>query len=110
QQTALKRLVALKMILAGQQAGEEELARFRTEAEAVARLHHPNIVQIYEIGQQDGRPYFSMEYVAGGSLEQRLQGTPMPARAAAHLVQTLAQAMQAAHAQGVVHRDLKPAN
>src|SRR5262249_24935777 len=70
----------------------------------------PNIVQIYEVGEQDGRPFFSLEYVDGGSLAQQLTGTPWPARRAAELVQTLARAMHAAHAQGVVHRDLKPAN
>jgi hypothetical protein len=109
-QIRLKRLVALKMILAGAHAGAEELARFRTEAEAVARLQHPNIVQIYEVGEQDGRPYFSLEFVDGGSLAQKLQGAPLPARQAAELVETLARAMHAAHQRGIVHRDLKPAN
>ncbi len=109
-QIRLKRFVALKMILAGAHAGAEELARFRTEAEAVARLQHPNIVQIYEVGEQDGRPYFSLEFVDGGSLAQKLVGTPLPARQAAGLVETLARAMHAAHERGIVHRDLKPAN
>jgi WD40 repeat protein/tRNA A-37 threonylcarbamoyl transferase component Bud32 len=109
-QTKLKRLAALKMILAGPHASSSELARFRREAEAIARLQHPNIVQIYEVGEQDGRPFFSLEYVDGGSLAQQLSGTPWPARRAAELVRTLARAMHAAHAQGVVHRDLKPAN
>jgi WD40 repeat protein/tRNA A-37 threonylcarbamoyl transferase component Bud32 len=109
-QTKLKRLVALKMILAGPHASTSELARFRREAEAIARLQHPNIVQIYEVGEQDGRPFFSLEYVDGGSLAQQLTGTPLPARRAAELVQTLARAMHAAHQQGVVHRDLKPGN
>src|SRR2546421_12007988 len=98
------------MVLAGEHAGSEELARFRTEAEAVARLQHPNIVQIYEVGEQDGRPYCSLEFVDGGSLAQKLQGTPLPARQAAELVETLARAMHAAHQRGIVHRDLKPAN
>ena len=106
----LNRPVALKMILAGSHAGESELARFRAEAEAVALVQHPNIVQIYEIGEQDGRPFFSLEYVAGGSLAAKLNGTPLPARQAAQLVETLARTMQAAHDQGIIHRDLKPAN
>jgi WD40 repeat protein/tetratricopeptide (TPR) repeat protein len=106
----LKRLVALKMILAGSHAGPQELARFRTEAEAVARLQHPHIVQIYEVGEQEGLPYFSLEYVTGGSLAQQLDGTPRPPRQAAELVETLARAMHAAHQRGIVHRDLKPGN
>jgi len=106
----LKRLVALKMILTGAHAGPKELARFHAEAEAVARLHHPNIVQIYEVGEQDGLPYLSLEYVGGGSLGQQLDGTPFPPLQAAGLIETLARAMDYAHRQGVVHRDLKPAN
>ena len=77
-QVKLNRLVALKMILAGQHAGERELARFRSEGEAVARLQHPNIVQIFEVGEHDGHPYFSLEFVDGGSLAQKLDGTPLP--------------------------------
>jgi WD40 repeat protein len=106
----LKRLVALKMILAGAHAGPEELARFRTEAEAVASLQHPNIVQIYEIGEQEGLPYFSLEFLDGGSLHQKLAGAPQQPEAAAFLLETLARAMYAAHQRGIVHRDLKPAN
>jgi WD40 repeat protein len=109
-QVALDRLVALKMILQADHAGSEERDRFRTEAEAVARLQHPNIVQIYEVGEHQGLPYFSLEYCAGGSLAQKLNGTPLPASQAAQLVQTLAHAMHAAHTQHIVHRDLKPAN
>ncbi|MBL8796693.1 MAG: protein kinase [Planctomycetia bacterium] len=109
-QQGLKRLVALKMILSGAHAGAQELARFRHEAEAVARLQHPHIVQIYEVGEQDGRPYFSLELIDGGSLDRRLNGRPLPPREAAQLVRTLAEAMQAAHQQGIIHRDLKPAN
>jgi hypothetical protein len=109
-QRALDRIVAVKMILAGAHAGAEELARFRSEATALARLQHPNIVQIHEIGAHDGRPYFCLEYVEGGSLADRLGGTPLPARPAAELVRTLAGAVHAAHQKGVVHRDLKPAN
>jgi WD40 repeat protein/predicted Ser/Thr protein kinase/tetratricopeptide (TPR) repeat protein len=109
-QTGLNRVVALKMILAGEHADAEQVARFKAEAEAVARLQHPNIVQVYEVGEHQGRPYFSMEYVEGGSLDRKLGGTPQPAREAAQLVETLAQAMHAAHQAGIVHRDLKPAN
>jgi len=109
-QTALDRTVALKMVLAGSHAGSEERLRFRIEAEAVARLTHPNIVQIYEVGQQDGLPYFSLEYMDGGSLEDLLTGTPLPARRAVELVETLARAVHSAHIRGIVHRDLKPAN
>ena len=109
-QTALKRLVALKMILSGGHAGKAELARFRTEAEAVARLQHPNIVQIHEIGEHDGIPFFSLEYCAGGSLAKLLAGTPFPPREVAHLVETLARAMDHAHQHQIIHRDLKPAN
>src|SRR5205823_2496416 len=104
------RIVALKMILAGSHASADTLARFRTEAEAVARLQHANIVQIYEIGEQHGLPYFSMEYVDGGSLADKLAGTPLPPRAAAQFVETLARAIHYAHQRGIVHRDLKPAN
>jgi WD40 repeat protein len=109
-QVQLKRLVALKMILAGAHAGPHHLARFRAEAEAVARLQHPNIVQIHEIGEQAGLPYFSLELVDGGTLHQQLDGTPWPARKAAELIEVLARAMHAAHERGIVHRDLKPAN
>jgi WD40 repeat protein len=106
----LGRLVALKMLLAGSHAGEQDLARFRTEAAAVARLQHPNIVQIYEIGEAEGKPFFALEFLEGGSLSDQLDGTPLPPRQAAQLVKTLAKAMQAAHEQGIVHRDLKPGN
>jgi tRNA A-37 threonylcarbamoyl transferase component Bud32 len=109
-QKSLNRVVALKMILAGAHAGPTELARFRQEAEAVARLRHPNVVQIHEIGEQDGLPFISLEFVDGGSLESRLRGKPLPPADAARLVEALARAVQAAHDQNVVHRDLKPAN
>ncbi len=107
---ALKRIVALKMILAGGHASAHELSRFRVEAEAVARLQHPNIVQIHEVGESDGHSYCALEFVEGGSLAEKLGGQPLPARAAAQLVETLARAMQLAHSRNVVHRDLKPAN
>src|SRR5262245_143433 len=105
----LDRVVALKMLLAGGHAGSEGRARFRTEAVAVARLHHPNIGKIHEVGEADGMPYLCLEYVGGGSLSERLSA-PWPAEAAAALVETLARAVDYAHRQGVVHRDLKPAN
>jgi hypothetical protein len=109
-QLSLKRVVALKMILAGAHAGAEEVERFCREAEAVARLQHPNIVQIYEIASQAGVSYFSLELVEGGPLSRRLkEALPPPDRAAA-LVSTVARAMDHAHQRGVIHRDLKPAN
>jgi len=107
---SLKRTVALKMILAGGHAGESERARFRAEAEAVARLQHPGIVQIHEVGEYAGHPFCALEFVEGGSLAQRLNGQALPARVAARLVQALAQAIHLAHSRNVVHRDLKPAN
>jgi eukaryotic-like serine/threonine-protein kinase len=107
-QRGLGRIVALKMMLPP--LGTRERARFRAEAEATARLSHPNIVQIYEVGEEEDRPFLSMEYVAGKSLDQRLAGSPLAPRAAAELLRTLAVAVAYAHDQGIVHRDLKPAN
>ena len=109
-QISLKRLVALKMIRDGALAGPQERARFRIEAEAAARMRHPHVVQIYEVGEHAGRPYLAMELVDGGSLDKRLAGRPQPAAQAADLVRTLALAVQHAHEQKIVHRDLKPAN
>lgn len=109
-QRKLQRLVALKMILGGAHASDEDLARFRIEGEAVARLQHPNIVQIYEVGDHDGLPFFSLEYVEGGSLEDKLNAAPIANRQGAAIVETLARAMHAAHEHGIIHRDLKPAN
>jgi hypothetical protein len=109
-QISLNRVVALKMILAGSHAGTAELARFRTEAEAIARLQHPNIVAVHEVGEHEGLPFFSLEFCPGGSLEAKLAGTPRPPAEAAALLETLARAMEAAHQKGIVHRDLKPAN
>jgi serine/threonine-protein kinase len=106
---ALKRTVALKMLAAGQ-GDPAERARFRAEAEAVARLQHPNIVQVYEIGEAAGLPFIALEFVAGGSLAERLAGQPLPPRDAARLVAALAEAMHLAHSRNLVHRDLKPGN
>src|SRR5262249_38392288 len=92
-----RRPVALKMILAGKHAGPDGLARFHREADAIARLLHPNIVQIYEVGDQDGQPYLALEYVPGGSLDRRLGGQPQPPRPAAQLLETLARAVHYAH-------------
>lgn len=109
-QRGLNRLVALKMILAGGHASRTTLARFRAEAEAVASLQHGNIVQVYEIGECDGLPFFSLEFCAGGSLADRLDGTPLPPKVAARTVVKLARAMHYAHGCHVVHRDIKPGN
>jgi serine/threonine-protein kinase len=106
----LHRTVAVKMLLAGAYAQPPELERFVREAETVAGLRHANIVQVHEAGDVDGRPYFTMEFVEGGSLAQKLAGTPQPARQGASLVAVLAEAVHAAHQRGVVHRDLKPGN
>jgi predicted Ser/Thr protein kinase len=106
-QIKLKRLVALKMILAGGHANDDDRRRFQAEAEAIARLRHPNIIQIYEIGEADGHAYFAMEYVEGGNLSRRKDWTP---QAAARMVETLARAVHHAHLQKIVHRDLKPSN
>jgi tetratricopeptide (TPR) repeat protein len=109
-QRGLNRLVALKMIVGGNQARADLLARFRVEAEAVARLRHPNILEIYEIGEVDGSPFLSLELLEGGDLDDRLAGTPQPGGVAAELASTLARAVQAAHEARIIHRDLKPAN
>jgi eukaryotic-like serine/threonine-protein kinase len=109
-QKGLDRIVALKMILAGSHAGQDDVARFRVEAEAIARLQHPHIVQVHDIGEHDGQPYFSLEFCAGGSLEKKLRGKPLPPREAASIVELLARAIQVAHDHSILHRDLKPAN
>lgn len=109
-QTGLNRQVALKMILAGASATPEERLRLQREAEAIARLQHPNIVQIFQVGETDGRLFLALEYISGGSLSKHLAGKPLPARVAAKLVETLALAIQHAHENGIIHRDLKPAN
>jgi tetratricopeptide (TPR) repeat protein/predicted Ser/Thr protein kinase len=109
-QCSLKRLVALKMILAGLHADSTARGRFRTEAEAVARLQHPNIVQIYEVGEHEGRSFLSLEYVEGGSLLRQTGGRAQLEQEAARLVETLARAVHAMHQRGILHRDLKPSN
>jgi tetratricopeptide (TPR) repeat protein/tRNA A-37 threonylcarbamoyl transferase component Bud32 len=109
-QKSLDRIVALKMIRMGEDAGEAERKRFHGEARAVARLHHPNIAQIYEVGEVNGRLFLTLEYVEGKSLASWLNGIPWPARRAARLVETTARAMDYAHGKQIIHRDLKPAN
>jgi serine/threonine protein kinase len=106
----LRRSAALKMVLAGQFASPSQELRFRLEAERGARVHHPNIVQVYEIGDYEGRPFLALEWVEGGSLANRLGNQPWPPSEAAALIETLARAMDVAHGEGVVHRDLKPAD
>jgi serine/threonine protein kinase len=106
----LKRQVAIKVIRSGGFARKEERARFHTEAEAIARLQHPDIAHVYEVGEHRDGPYLVLEYVEGGSLDHHLAEKPQPARAAACLVERLARAIQHAHERGIVHRDLKPAN
>ena len=109
-QIGLNRIVALKMVLAGAHASPEKLARFHTEAVAVARAQHPNIVQIYEVGEHDGLPYFSLEYIDGSPLDKKIDRKPQKPREAAELTLAMANAMHYAHERNIVHRDLKPAN
>lgn len=106
----LNRTVALKMILSGVGPTDADRQRFLAEAEATARLQHPNIVQLFEVGEADGRPYLALEYIPGGTLHQRTGDRPQQPLAAARLIETLARAVHAAHTQQVVHRDLKPQN
>lgn len=109
-QTGVNRSVALKVLSAGPEAGCAQYARFRAEAELIGRLQHPHIVQIFDAGEHDGRPFLAMEFVSGGSLRDSLNGTPQPPECAARLVETLARAIHSAHTAGIVHRDLKPGN
>jgi WD40 repeat protein/tetratricopeptide (TPR) repeat protein/tRNA A-37 threonylcarbamoyl transferase component Bud32 len=109
-QVSINRIVAVKMILHAEYTEEGERRRFVAEAHALGQLQHPHIVQVYEVAEHRGLPFFSMEYCPGGSLEKQLDGTPWEAGRAGELVQTLAQAVQAAHQAGLVHRDLKPGN
>jgi WD40 repeat protein len=107
---ALQRDCALKMILSGVHSGSAEIERFRTEAQAIARLQHPGIVQVFEIGEHDGRPFMALEFCGGGSLDNVLAKNPLASKEAARLVKSLAKAMHAAHLANIIHRDLKPAN
>lgn len=109
-QTRLNRFVAVKMLLSGGEASAEEVQRFHVEAEAAAKLDHPHIVPIYEVGEQAGRHFFSMAYIEGPSLSHQLRRETMPIQAAAAMVRTIAEAVHYAHSQGIIHRDLKPAN
>jgi serine/threonine-protein kinase len=109
-QRNLNRTVALKLMLSGPLASEAEIKRFRSEANAAATLQHPNVVAIHEVGEQDGRHYFSMEYVEGKSLAEVVRRTPLPAERAVRYVRTIAEAVQYAHQRGILHRDLKPHN
>ena len=109
-QVSLNRTVALKMILSGQFASRQEVLRFRAEAEAAANLHHANIVAIHETGEQEGRHYFSMDYVTGRNLAEIAAGGPLPARRVARYASIIAEGIHYAHEQGVLHRDLKPSN
>jgi serine/threonine-protein kinase len=109
-QVSLNRIVALKMILAGQLASAADVLRFHTEAEAAANLDHPGIVPIHEVGVHEQQHYFSMGYVAGPSLAQKVAAGPLPAKEAAEMVHQVTEAVAYAHGQGVIHRDLKPAN
>jgi eukaryotic-like serine/threonine-protein kinase len=105
-----KRFVALKMIITGAEASETQRKRFRVEAEAATRLAHPNIIQVHEVGEFQGHPYFSLEFCGGGSLAKKLSGNPMLPQAAALVVEKLARAVAVAHHQQIIHRDLKPGN
>ncbi|HLN29984.1 MAG TPA: protein kinase [Gemmataceae bacterium] len=109
-QLRLERVVALKMLLYGAHTSTERRVRFQAEADAIARLHHPNIVQVYDVGEHEGVPFLVLEYMRGGSLEKRLSGKPLTPRQAAELIETLAWAVDHAHGHGIIHRDLKPAN
>lgn len=109
-QVGLNRIVALKMILSGNLAGDEEVSRFKTEAEAAAKLDHVGIVPIYEIGEHDGQHYFSMAFIDGESLQDRIRSGPLETRSAAELCAKIATAIAYAHERGVIHRDMKPAN
>jgi len=109
-QSSLQRTVALKMIPNAALASSIDLQRLRAEALAAARLRHPNIVPVYEVGEQDGQPWFSMQYIPGSTLSERLQRGPMPPREAVSLLIPVVDAIGAAHRAGVLHRDLKPGN
>jgi len=109
-QKSLNRIVAIKMILKAQLASEDDLNRFMTEAESTARLSHPGIVPVYEVGQREGRSYFSMKFIEGETLAARLARGPLPAREAAEMMRVISSAVHEAHQHGILHRDLKPSN
>ena len=109
-QKSLNRIVALKVIALGHWATEPHVKRFRREAEAAARLNHPGIVPIYEVGERDGACYFSMGLVEGGQLDAMLEREPMPIRSAVELIVKLARTVQYAHEHNILHRDIKPGN
>jgi serine/threonine-protein kinase len=109
-QAGLNRIVALKLALGATPSGKDAAARFQTECEAIARLEHDNIVRVYDCGEHEGRPYFSMEYIEGGTLARKLAEGPLVEREAAELVQKLARAVHFAHQHNIIHRDLKPGN
>src|SRR5262249_55656159 len=109
-QIGLERTVAVKMVLTGLGSSAGEVARFHTEARAVAQLHHPHIVHVYDVGTLDGRPYLALEFVEGGNLAQHLGGAPLAPERSADILLPLARGVQHAHERGIIHRDLKPAN
>ncbi len=109
-QISLGRDVALKVLLRGRSPSTSDLARFRTEAESAARLDHPAIVPIYEVGLHEGQPFFTMKHVAGTTLSERLAEGPIPPRDAAAILAPICRAVHYAHERGVLHRDLKPSN
>lgn len=109
-QRSLKRIVALKMILSGRLADTAEVSRFRREAQVASRLQHPNIVAVHEIGEHEGRQYFTMDYVSGQSLAEVIRDETLSPKRAALLIKTVAAAVDVAHQNGTLHRDLKPAN
>ncbi len=109
-QQRLNRHVAVKVLLGGRYATAKSQERFKAEVDAIGRMQHPNLIQVFDVGEHDGRVYYSMEYLAGGSLEDRIANIPWPARKAAEILKILADAIEAVHQQGVIHRDLKPAN
>ena len=109
-QERLNRLVAVKVLLGGRYATVTSQARFKAEVDAIGRMQHPNLIQVFDVGEYDGRVYYSMEYLGGGSLEDRIGNVPLPPRKAAELLKILADAIEAVHEHGVIHRDLKPAN
>jgi serine/threonine protein kinase len=109
-QISLDRIVAIKMILPGPRANPDDLERFRLEAEATAKLRHPNIVTVYDVGSIDGQPYYSMDFIDGPSMSQRVAPGPLPGRLAGRLIMIVARALHHAHTHGILHRDIKPSN